>query len=74
MLNASQDQSNYQKCSGMYSKKAWGGSVDPYISVKFLNASGDVQGDPIVSLVLFEWKDEYLLGKSKSEGEPVGHI
>jgi hypothetical protein len=49
----------------MYSEAAWGGPVDPFILVNFDNVTGDGndQGsDPIVSLVIFEWKDEDFIG------------
>jgi hypothetical protein len=49
----------------MYSEAAWGGPVDPFILVNFNNLTGDpnAQGDdPIVSLVIFEWKDEDYIG------------
>ncbi|KAI8932068.1 hypothetical protein NX059_010956 [Plenodomus lindquistii] len=57
--------SDRQKCSGMYSKKSWGGKVDPFILVKFLN-NGDRNKDienPTVGVVIWEWKDTLLLGK-----------
>ncbi|KAH9828923.1 Membrane protein PTM1 [Teratosphaeria destructans] len=51
-------QKDFQKCSGMYSRKAWGGNVDPFILTKFRQpspppplrtpADGD---DPVVSAV-----------------------
>lgn len=44
----------------MYSQQAWGGPVDPYIRIKFTDYSGEE--DPTVSLVIFEWKDEDLIG------------
>lgn len=44
----------------MYSQQAWGGPVDPFILMKFLPYTGD--DDPVVSLVIFEWKDEDLIG------------
>lgn len=44
----------------MYSQGAWGGPVDPFILLKFLPYEGDQ--DPVVSLVMFEWKDEDLIG------------
>lgn len=44
----------------MYSQQAWGGPVDPFILMKFLPYTGDQ--DPVVSLVIFEWKDEDLIG------------
>lgn len=49
----------------MYSKKSWGGSVDPFILVKFLKDDIAVEKgeDPIVSLLIFEWQDKDLLGK-----------
>lgn len=51
---------NRQRCAGMYSQQAWGGPVDPFILLKFLPYEGDT--DPVVSLVIFEWKDEDLIG------------
>ncbi len=45
----------------MYSKKAWGGAVDPFILTTFVK-SQDVKDDPLVSVVVFEWKDEDLIG------------
>lgn len=49
----------------MYSRKSWGGSVDPYILAEISKpASNDIpeDKDPIVSIVIFEWQDEQLLG------------
>ncbi len=46
----------------MYSRATWGGPVDPFISVKFTDVGKDQDGDPIVSLVIFEWKDEDFIG------------
>ena len=63
--NALQTQDDQQKCSGMYSKKSWGGKVDPFIMVKFVkngDKNKDVQ-DPTVGVVIWEWKDSMLLGK-----------
>ena len=49
----------------MYSKKSWGGQVDPFILVKFVKDSIAIEkGEkPIVSLLIFEWEDRDLLGK-----------
>lgn len=47
----------------MYSKKSWGGSVDPYILVKFLGDRSEDDTDPLASLVVFEWQDEELIGQ-----------
>ncbi|EKG15660.1 Transmembrane receptor eukaryota [Macrophomina phaseolina MS6] len=60
-----QTDENRQQCSGMYSKKSWGGSVDPFILVKFLKDKiAEEKGeDPVVSLLIFEWQDKQLLGK-----------
>ena len=44
----------------MYSRSAWGGPVDPFILIKFLPVTTDA--DPIVSMVIFEWKDENFIG------------
>jgi hypothetical protein len=47
---------------GMYSKAAWGGPVDPFILTVFPNDTIKGDDDPIVSLVIFEWKDQDLIG------------
>ncbi len=48
----------------MYSRKSWGGDVDPFILVKFLAPK---EGKPVptspVSLLIFEWKDFPLIGQ-----------
>ncbi|QUC22140.1 uncharacterized protein UV8b_06381 [Ustilaginoidea virens] len=46
----------------MYSRTSWGGPVDPFILVKFLNSSKPEVSDPIVSLIIFEWQDKDLVG------------
>jgi hypothetical protein len=41
----------------MYSKKSWGGKVDPFILVKFLKhpeKNKEIE-DPRVSVVIWEW-------------------
>lgn len=60
-----QDQSNEnrQVCAGMYSRKAWGGSVDPYILIKWTaDTAAQSDPDPVVSMVIFEWRDYDLIG------------
>lgn len=46
----------------MYSRKSWGGPVDPFILVKFLNDTAPEGDDPVASLVIFEWRDGNLVG------------
>lgn len=49
----------------MYSKKSWGGKVEPFILVKFIKngeKNKDIT-DPTVGVVIWEWKDSMLLGK-----------
>jgi hypothetical protein len=46
----------------MYSKSSWGGPVDPFILIKFTDVGKDLSDDPVVSLVMFEWRDEELIG------------
>lgn len=59
-VQITQDEQKRQQCSGMYSKKAWGGSVDPFILTKFIkNEDGD---NSLVSLVVYEWRDKELIG------------
>ncbi|EEY20879.1 PTM1 [Verticillium alfalfae VaMs.102] len=55
-----QTDENRQRCAGMYSRKAWGGPVDPYINILFPAVQTDK--DAVVSVVVFEWKDEELIG------------
>ncbi|TDZ18635.1 Membrane protein PTM1 [Colletotrichum sidae] len=61
-----QTDENRQRCSGMYSRSAWGGPVDPYINVMFLPKEAPADQDPTVSMVIFEWKDEDLIGVRES--------
>jgi hypothetical protein len=52
------------KCSGMYSKKSWGGNTEPYILVKFIKEKEVPENvDPIVSVLIWEWQDGDLRGK-----------
>ncbi|KAJ5107087.1 hypothetical protein N7456_003762 [Penicillium angulare] len=66
------DEAHRQRCSGMYSRKAWGGSVDPFILVKFSKTDGTGGGDPLASLVIFEWEDEKLIGKWREGDDQDG--
>ncbi|GAB1214464.1 hypothetical protein ATERTT37_003627 [Aspergillus terreus] len=65
-VELTQDEAHQQRCSGMYSRKAWGGSVDPFILTKFSPQSDIGDSDPLVSLVIFEWTDESLIGRVES--------
>jgi hypothetical protein len=58
----------------MYSKKSWGGKVDPFILVKFRKNGDKNEGieDPTVGVVIWEWKDSMLLGKPQEM--PVGEV
>lgn len=53
----------------MYSRKAWGGNVDPFILVKF--SKSETESDPLASLVIFEWSDEELIGKYAGDDAEV---
>ena len=64
------DENSRQGCEGMYSKKAWGGQVAPYILPKFIKHEGEGDPDPIASLVIFEWKDEKLIGRPSAPDSP----
>lgn len=66
------DDANRQRCSGMYSRKSWGGNTDPYILVKFRKTDVEEGTDPLVSLVMFEWNDEELIGRRPEGEERVG--
>ncbi|KAL6721791.1 Membrane protein ptm1 [Lecanora helva] len=56
-----------QQCNGMYSRSAWGGDTDPFIETTFIKIDPTGDEDPVVSLVIFEWKDEPLVGVWKSD-------
>ena len=56
----------------MYSQASWGGSVDPFILTMFDNSTYTGEKDAIVSFVIFEWRDEALLGvRAKPEDDSV---
>lgn len=47
----------------MFSRKGWGGNVDPFILTTFTKPENIPDNeDPIVSLVIFEWQDKSLIG------------
>ena len=57
----------------MYSRKTWGGAVDPFIQVKLLKPQtkdGSEPPDHAVSLVIFEWQDKQLIGKAPIPDKP----
>ncbi|KAK5687205.1 Membrane protein ptm1 [Elasticomyces elasticus] len=69
-----QKENNRQVCSGMYSRKSWGGSVSPFILTKFvvpkdLPAEGE-GSDPVISIVIFEWSDKHLIGHLNDKPDP----
>ena len=67
-----QSDENKQQCTGMYSRSAWGGPVDPYINVMFPPKKSSGDQDAIVSVIIFEWKDEGLIGiREKPEAPKV---
>ena len=53
---------NRQQCSGMYSKKSWGGDTDPFVLTTLDKASPEPDQDTLVSLVVFEFRDEDFIG------------
>ena len=59
----------------MYSRKDWGGNIDPFILTKFMKPDNIPEGDdPIVSLVVFEWKDKHLIGKPVDPPDEVSAL
>lgn len=58
-----QSDGDEQQCSGMFNKKAWGGNNDPAITVKFTPH----HDNHIVSMIIFEFRDEGFLGRFPSE-------
>ncbi|KAH7037842.1 lung seven transmembrane receptor-domain-containing protein [Microdochium trichocladiopsis] len=66
-----QTEDNRQKCQGMYDRNDWGGPVDPFILAEFPNITVEGDADPIVSLIIFEWKDEWLIGADANSNELI---
>lgn len=58
----------------MYSRKSWGGSIDPFILVKFLPDRTEDDSDPLTSLIIFEWQDEGLIGRMPPGGQTYRDI
>lgn len=60
----------------MYSRKSWGGDVDPFILIKFLKKKDAPAPKSPVSLLIFEWKDFDLIGQwpENSEEDDVDEI
>jgi hypothetical protein len=52
----------------MYSKRSWGGAVDPYIDVLFIK---DEASQTNVSLVIFEYEDKSLLGRQDVDNPDI---
>ena len=72
MILQKKDDAHRQRCAGMYSRKSWGGNTDPFILAKFRKDTSDDDSDPIVSLVIFEWNDELLIGRYPPGAMKVG--
>jgi hypothetical protein len=68
VISQDEKEENRQRCSGMYSRKTWGGSIDPFILTKFESATTGSNPDPIVSFVVFEWHDEKFIGRPRTPG------
>lgn len=56
----------------MYSQKSWGGSTSPCIIFTAMKDAPEDDSDPVVSLVIFEWRDEHLFGVYPSGSTKVG--
>ncbi|KAK9321232.1 lung seven transmembrane receptor-domain-containing protein [Lipomyces orientalis] len=59
-----------QQCSGMYSRRDWGGSIDPYIKVDLSKPSTATSTESsVVSLVIFEWTDVDYIGLNTGQAD-----
>lgn len=45
--------------------------MDPFILTKFIKETPEDGSDPLVSLVIFEWRDEHLIGRESPGAENV---
>ena len=41
--------------------------MDPFIVTEFVKSNQDDNGDPLVSIAIFEWRDEKLIGVYPTE-------
>ena len=46
----------------MYSQKTWGGPVEPFILIDLVKSAPEGTSDPLIGLIIYEWKDEDLIG------------
>jgi hypothetical protein len=53
----------------MYSQASWGGSVNPYITIKLDNNTQLGNKDSLVSVLAFEWKDQDLIGIERVQND-----
>ncbi|KAI9678652.1 MAG: hypothetical protein M1817_005709 [Caeruleum heppii] len=67
-------EANRQRCSGMYSRNSWRGPVDPFILTTFEKLTLEEDADPIVSLVIFEFRDETSIGVIPSPDAQTEYI
>ncbi|KAH3676073.1 hypothetical protein WICMUC_002370 [Wickerhamomyces mucosus] len=61
-----------QVCAGMYDKRTWGGSVNPFISTNlksFGDNNNDNENDIDVSIIVFDYADVDLIGYEWKNGE-----
>lgn len=57
----------------MWSKKSWGGTINPFIEVTF-KKQPDTATDEIVSLLIFEWGDEEYIGMPRKDTNEVSTV
>ncbi|RMD41360.1 hypothetical protein DV735_g3766, partial [Chaetothyriales sp. CBS 134920] len=68
-VQLNQDALNRQRCSGMYSQKAWGGPIESFILVKFAQVEDAEASDPVTSLLIFEWQDREFIGQQPASAD-----
>lgn len=55
----------------MYSRKSWGGQIDPFILVRFENETTEGEGSNLVGLIIYEYQDQHLIGKYPPGEDPL---
>ncbi|CAD6506193.1 BgTH12-07120 [Blumeria graminis f. sp. triticale] len=70
-INLEQSNENRQICAGMYSRSAWGGTVDPYIQVNFSKNNATDETDVMASMIVFEWNDYDYIGIKPTTESPM---
>lgn len=58
----------------MYNRKDWGGLISPYIDIKFVDPPKKENMAKQISMIIFEWGDRGLIGKTVENDKGVSEV